>query len=222
MSKFKALIFDFDGIITDTEPVHMEGWLSVLEDVGITFSEDEYHARYLGFNDRDFLDAVSHANGCHFTDVQKSSMTEEKHSEVIRLLERNVPLLPGVKDFVEAAAKDHMLAICSGSTRGEIDYILRKLKWNSLFNPIVSAELVKKGKPDPEGYIRTLETLTERASDSLLAEEVLAIEDSPNGIAAANAAGIKCIAITNSCDPKNLSAAYRIFDSLSDVDLKNL
>lgn len=222
MTKFKAIIFDFDGIITDTEPIHMEAWLSVLEDVGITFSEDEYHARYLGFNDRDFLGAVAHVNERYFTDVQKSSMTEEKHSEVIRLLERNIPVLPGVKDFVETAAKDHMLAICSGSTRGEIDYILRKLKWNGLFNPIISAEVVKKGKPDPEGYIRTVEALTERAVDPLLVEEILAIEDSPRGVAAANAAGVKCIAITNSYEPKELSTAYRVFNSLSDVDLNNL
>ncbi|HPM41743.1 MAG TPA: HAD hydrolase-like protein, partial [bacterium] len=68
--EIKALVFDFDGVITDTEPVHMEAWLAVFEPMGISFDEEEYRENYLGLNDRDFLDAVSRIHGRHFDDAE--------------------------------------------------------------------------------------------------------------------------------------------------------
>lgn len=219
---FKAIIFDFDGIITDTEPIHMEAWLDVLEPLGLSFDEGEYRAHYLGLNDRDFLDALGHIHHHHFDDVDKSRLIEEKGSACIRLLDQEIPLCEGVADFVEAASKKYLFAICSGATHGEIEFVLRRLKWTELFKPVIAAAAVKRGKPDPEGYIRAIEGLIERSTDIILPENILAIEDSPKGVAAARAAGIKCLAVSSAFSESDLRAANWVASSLAGMDPDHL
>lgn len=219
---FKAIVFDFDGIITDTEPVHMEAWLGVLEPLGISIGDDEFKAQYIGLNDRDFLDAVSRNHKHHFTDTDKANFIEQKSISTINLLEKDIPLLPGVRDFVENARENFLLAICSGANHGEIEFILKKLKWTGYFDPIIAADAVTKGKPDPEGYIRSYEGIVERSDTPVLSEEVIGIEDSPKGVRAVKAAGLKCLAVSNTFDADVLKEADWIVDSLADVDLNGL
>ncbi len=217
-----ALIFDFDGIITDTEPVHMEAWQGVLEPEGLFFDEEEYNHNYLGLNDRDFLDAVCRKQGRHFSEGEKFDLIERKMTASVALLEKEIPLIPGVAEFIEEARNRALLAICSGANRGEIDFILRHLKWTGIFDPIVASDVVTKGKPDPEGYIRAIEGLQERSKGVLLLEQAIAIEDSPRGIAAAKAAGLRCLAVKNSFSSEELSGADWIVGSLDEVDLNSL
>jgi len=219
---FKALIFDFDGIITDTEPIHMEAWLEVFEPLGISFGEDEYREHYLGLTDRDFLDEVGRIHSHYFSDADKNDLIQEKTVASIRLLEHNVPLLPGASELISSASEKYILAICSGANRGEIEFILRHLRWENIFNPIIASDSVKKGKPDPEGYIRALEGIIKRSTDIILPEYVLAIEDSPKGIRAAKMAGLRCLAVRNSYEDEQLKEADWIVDSLSDFDPEEL
>ena len=114
---FKALVFDFDGIITDTEPVHMEAWQGVLEPLGVFIEEDEFRSEYVGFNDRDFLDAVSKKHKHHFTDTEKPKLIEQKTIASISLLEKEIPVLPGVEGFIDSVKDRYLLAICSGANR---------------------------------------------------------------------------------------------------------
>jgi len=218
----KSFIFDFDGIITDTEPVHMESWLSILEPLGISFDEDEYRERYLGLNDRDFIDAVARVHEHHFSDIEKANMIEEKARSSIDQLQNGIPLLPGVREFIEEASKSYLLAICSGAMRGEIEFILRKLGWIERFKPIIASDSVVKGKPDPEGYIRTFEGLVDRSNSALLPENIIAVEDSPKGIKAAKMAGLNCLAVGNSYMVSELTGADWVVASLDEFDLNNL
>ncbi len=218
----KALVFDFDGIITDTEPVHMEAWQSVLEPLGVSIDEEEFKTQYVGLNDRDFLTAVAKNHQHHFDEGEKHDLIELKSAATIELLQKEIPLLPGVREFIEGAKGSRMMAICSGANRGEIEFILRHLGWTDTFDPIIASESVERGKPDPEGYIRAVEGLNEKSGSVVLAEEALAIEDSPKGIAAAKAAGLKCLAVRNSFSPSDLSEADWIVDSLADVALEKL
>lgn len=215
----KAIIFDFDGVIADTEPVHMEAWLSVLEPLGISFDDEEYRENYLGRSDYEFLETLGHIHRHHFSTGDKSRFLSEKLSVSLNLLEGGIPLLPGVNEFVEDASKKYLLAICSGAQRGEIEFILKKLKWLHMFNPIIAADSVKRGKPDPEGYIRALEGLIERSDDVILPENVLAIEDSPKGIAAAHAAGLKCLAIADALSKEELSEADWCVGNIAEFNL---
>jgi HAD superfamily hydrolase (TIGR01509 family) len=217
--KTKAIIFDFDGIITDTEPIHMDSWLCVLEPLGISFDEDEYRKNYLGLNDKDFVESVSHRHGCHLDDVQRTDLVEAKAVESLKRLEHDIPLMPGVKEFVQTVAEKYQLAICSGALKSEIDYILKRLGWIEKFRPIISAESVKKGKPDPEGYIRTIEGLSSIKGAAISAENIVAIEDSPKGVKAAKSAGIRCIAVANTYDASELFSADMVAKTISDVDM---
>ncbi len=219
---FKALVFDFDGIITDTEPVHMEAWQGVLEPLGLTIDEDEFRTQYVGLNDRDFLDAVGKNHRHHFSDTDKASLIEQKSISTIGLLEKEIPLLPGVSDFIEGVRANHLMAICSGANRPEIEFILKHLKWTGYFDPIIASDSVKKGKPDPEGYIRAYEGLVELGDSPMLAEEVIAVEDSPKGIAAAKAAGLRCLAVSNSFNSGDLTQADWVVGSMEEVDLNEL
>lgn len=216
--KIKAFIFDLDGVVTDTEPIHMDAWLEVLEPIGIAFDEDEYRKNYLGLNDRDFLDYVGRIHGHHFSDAEKAYLIEVKTKSSINLMEHDIPLFSGVEDFVDRVSADHILAICSGANRAEIEYILKHLGWAKRFEPIIASDSVKRGKPDPEGYIRTLEGLVERSNDIILPENVIAIEDSPKGIAAAKAAGLRCVAVKTSYGKDDLKSADWIVDMISEFD----
>ena len=137
-------------------------------------------------------------------------------------MEKEIPLMPGVREFVDATRADRLMAICSGANRSEIEFILKRLKWTGYFNPVIASDSVKKGKPDPEGYIRAYEGLVELGDSPMLAEEVIAIEDSPKGIAAAKAAGLRCLAVSNTFGSGELGRADWIVGSLSDVDLAKL
>lgn len=218
---FKAIIFDFDGIITDTEPVHMQAWLQVFKPMGISFEKEEYDRNYLGLNDRDFLDAVGRLHGRPFPAEEKEVLIPKKLEKSLALLGRNIPVLPGVEDFVELLQKRCMFAICSGANRSEVYFVLKKMGWEKLFDPIVTQEDVQKGKPDPEGYDLVVKRLAQRSlSHDISPDDCLAIEDSPKGIAAAHAAGIKCLAISNSFPPDALTEAEWVLASLSEFELE--
>jgi len=217
---FKAIIFDFDGVITDTEPVHMQAWLDVFRPLGISFGKEEYDANYLGFNDRDFLDAVGRIHNRSFSADEKSILIPKKLKQSIGLLNKGIPVLPGVEEFIELTSKKFLLAICSGAMKEEVQFILKKLGWTKLFDPIITQEDVALGKPDPEGYRLTLKKLVERlSSHELSAENCLAIEDSPKGIAAAHAAGMSCLAISNSYPPDALDDAEWVVGSLEEFEM---
>jgi beta-phosphoglucomutase len=217
---FKAIIFDFDGVITDTEPVHMQAWLDVFRPMGISFEKTEYDSHYLGLNDRDFLDAVGRVHGRPFPPEEKEILIPKKLEKSLALLSKGIPLLDGVEDFIELLQKKCFFAICSGANKKEVGFVLKKLGWLELFDPIITQEDVQKGKPDPEGYNLVLKRLTERApSHKLTVDDCLAIEDSPKGIAAAHAAGIKCLAISNSYPPDALNEAEWVLASLSEFEL---
>lgn len=215
----RAIIFDWDGIITDTEPVHMRAWLEILEKKGISFGEEEFRHHYIGLNDSDFLNAVGDNHGCEFTDREKGVLIERKGLVTRRLLEEHIPVIEGVGEIIPALARRYPLAICSGAQKNEIAYILGKLGWLGYFRPVVTQEDVVRGKPNPEGFLYTLKYLEQHYEwdPPLVAAECLVIEDSPHGIAAAKAAGMKCVAITNSFDEGHLRSADAVVHSLAEA-----
>ncbi len=220
MDDIRALIFDFDGLIVNTEPIHMATFKEVLnKELKIDYSEAEYREEYLGLNDRDFLDKILEKHGIQVDNDSKKKLIDKKARRAFKKLEENIPLIPGVKEFIEKIHKICPLAICSGGLKREIHFILEKLGWLDFFNPIITANEVKWGKPHPQGYLMAYEGLSERQNwrPILQPRQCLAIEDSHKGIEAAHAAGIPCVAITNSYSEAELVKADKTASSLEEM-----
>ncbi|MFQ6040818.1 MAG: HAD family hydrolase [Candidatus Poribacteria bacterium] len=218
---FKAIIFDFDGVIADTEPIHLKMFQRVLAEDGITLTEEDYHQKYLALDDKGCFSAVLSDNGREVDKNLVDDMIRRKSVYFDEYVKNNIIIFPGVVDFVRKVAKNHLLVIASGALRHEIEFGLEVVGIRQEFQAIVSAEDVEKSKPDPEPFLRALEELNRIRgnSEQIRPSECLVIEDSLHGVAAAHAAGMKCLAVTNSYSADELSEADWVTDSLEDAEL---
>jgi HAD superfamily hydrolase (TIGR01509 family) len=211
----RAIIFDFDGVIADTEPLHHESFSAVLADFDVAVTGEEYYSRYLGLNDEAFLRTVCADRGRSIDGQTLRRMQSAKDRLYQARIAGGLPLLPGVEALVRAAAQRWPLAICSGARRAEIETILKKTGLIRLFDPIVSADEVSVSKPDPAGFRRTVELLRGRSPD-LLASECLVIEDSLLGIRAAKSLGMNVLAVTGAAQhhtPTGRAECKRLADA---------
>ncbi len=219
----EAVVFDFDGVIADTERLHCDMFLKVLEPHRISFTWEEYVDRYMGCDDRDaFRKAFRLAGREELDERQLKKLVDTKSRQFLEAIRDGVQTYPGVIPLIKTLhAAGIPLAICSGALRSDLDPILSRLGIACYFALIVSADDVRKGKPDPEGYMRAFRelTLTRRAKISSVGA-CLAVEDTPDGIKAAKRAGLSVLAVTNSHPAAELSWADFVTDSLEDVRME--
>jgi beta-phosphoglucomutase-like phosphatase (HAD superfamily) len=218
----KAIIFDFDGVIADTEPIHLKMFQKVLDEEGITLTEEKYHQKYLALDDKGCFSAVLSDNGRKVDKKLVEDMIRRKSVYFDDYVKDNIIIFPGVVGFVKEVAKERLLAIASGALRHEIEFGLEAAGIRREFQAIVSAEDVEKGKPDPEPFLKALQELNGILGNSaqIQPSECLVIEDSLHGIAAAHEAGMKCLAVTNSYSADELSEADWVTDSLEDYEFR--
>ncbi len=210
--KAKALIFDFDGVIADTEPLHFRAFQEVLEPEGMGYSWKEYMDQYLGFDDRDALRHRYTRAKKKLSDEQLNDLTQRKAVAFERLVACGVVKpYPGVVDLVKAQAGVRPVAICSGAVRSDIEPVLKALGIASHFQALVTAEDVPASKPDPTCY----RLAVERLGGGLVGRDCVAIEDTPAGITAAKGAGLRVIAVTNTYGRDKLFGADRVVTSLA-------
>jgi len=213
-----ALIFDFDGVVVDSEPVHLAAFQEILTLEGITMTHDDYYEKYLGFDDFDCFKAVAADNDMAFTDAKVRQLTAAKTQLVLDAFQTSVRALGGAVELIRQAASSGLpMAICSGSLRQEIELASEAIGVRDCFQVIVAAEDVHKGKPDPEGYRLALLQLSRYVPDGPEPSKTVVIEDSPAGIEAAGALGIKVLAVSTSYPASQLTAADRIIESLAEV-----
>lgn len=213
----RAILFDFDGVIVLSEPLHFAAFTEAFGRHGITISESVYYDRYLSLTDRECIARIVEDFGRTDLRARARELLDEKTAAMARRIERGIPLCPGVEPFVAEAASRFPLAIVSAAIRREIDAILGRAGLRNRFTTIVSADDVRAGKPDPEGYRRGVERLRAVVPD-LAPSECLAIEDSPKGIAAAQAAGLRALALPHTRAKQELASADFRFDRYADVD----
>jgi beta-phosphoglucomutase len=202
----RAIIFDFDGVICDTEPLHYRAFARVLATHSVPLSEDVYFADYVGLNDRALLAAILDNAGHRLSDAEMDRLLLAKNEAYFSTIAGGVPRLPGVDEFVRRVAGRWPLAICSGARRVEIETILRGADLLRFFPVIVSVDEVPVSKPDPTGYLAAAQRLGEFVPD-LRPGDCLVIEDSPHGIAAAKDAGMSILALQGRLEPLRLSLA---------------
>lgn len=206
----QAIFFDFNGVIIDDEPIQMKAYMDVLAVEGITFTEKDYYDA-LGMDDVTFVRTIAERAGRQIDDELLNSLIERKTELHRQLIEDELPLFPGVVTFVKATSRHYQLGVVSMARRVEIDHVLERAHLENAFTVIVSAEDAQACKPDPSCCNRVLEMLNEKRREArqlpLLAQECLVIEDSPPGIQAARAAGMRTLGVTNTVTEEALRAA---------------
>jgi beta-phosphoglucomutase len=221
----RAIIFDFNGVILNDEPIHFRAMQEAVSNLGIVLSEKDYWDKYLPFDDNECLRAICRDHAVHLSQEQHSLLIRTKIESYARRIRDSLPLFPGVSPLIETAAMRYPLAVASGARREEIETTLKATALQRHFRVIVAAEDFNLGKPHPESFLLALKKLNEVLSDipgSIRPEECLVIEDSVGGVAGARAAGMRCLAVSNSYPPEKLAAADKVVPSLERVTPEKL
>lgn len=219
----QAVIFDFDGVITDSEVLHLRSFNKVLAEYDIRIETKDYYKDYLGLNDVDlFKEMVD--KGLLKVDSNKIEILLKQKKQVFeKLAKTEGRIIEGVRDFLHMLSENNIKkAICSGALLVEIELILQEAKLRSFFEVIVAADHVKKGKPNPEGFLLTLQKLNEKNQTEIHAGQCVVVEDSHWGLEAALAAKMHTVAVTNSYDTDQLKQAEKIVSQLDQLTIKDL
>jgi beta-phosphoglucomutase len=219
LARPEAVLFDFDGILVDSEPMHYRAFTEVLDPLGMGFPWKEYVETYMGFDDRDAFREAFRAKGIDPVAANLGELVAAKSEAFLRGLRDGVTVYPGAVSLIESLrAAGLPLALCSGALRSDIDPILAQLGVAPCFDVIVSADEVRRSKPDPESYALALARLSKRFSPFLtVPDKSVAVEDTPAGIRSAKGAGLRVLAVTNSYGAGDLADADWITDSLENV-----
>ena len=217
MNPLQAVFFDFDGVIADSEPLHLRAYQSVLEAEGIELPRSDYYARYLGYDDAGLFEALASDRGIELRPGKVDEWISAKSRIIEEMLSSGSVLFPGAAACVRALAERVPLAIASGALEPEIDLVLEHAGLRSSFTAIASASDGVRGKPAPDLYFLAIAKLRERLARPLDASACIAIEDSHWGLEAARSAGLCCIAVTHTYPAAELERADLIVDMLSDI-----
>jgi HAD superfamily hydrolase (TIGR01509 family) len=220
----RAIIFDFDGVLVDSEPLIFKLMQEMAAQEGWTVSEDDYYLNYLALGDRGLVEHLFVSHGRRLDHQRRDELVAWKFRAYPEIIRHGLPPMPGAVEFVEKAAL-FPLAIASGSLRVEIEHLLTKLGLRAKFAVLATADDCQRSKPDPEVFLKALERLQQLPvfrGAPLAAAECLAIEDAPLGVVAAHAAGMKCLALAHSRPREELRHADWVCHEFEDVNLEKI
>ena len=218
----RAIVFDFDGVIANSEPLHFRGYRDVLAEEGVTLTEPDYYARYLGFDDVGAFQAIGAEQGASWTRARVDDLVARKAVR-LELLERDGSILfPGAAAAIRRAAAAMPIAIASGARGAEIRRVLERENLLTCFAAIVAAEDTPVSKPAPDPYLRALALLAPATGANLRGAECVAIEDSVWGLASARSAGLKTVGVTHTYEASALTTADLVIGGLDALDIEQL
>ena len=221
----KAVIFDFDGVVSDSEMLHYKALNDIFVKYGVNVPKKVHWQKYLGYNDIDNIKAVSDDYDMGLADEQVVEIARQKTEVFDELVKTETTIIDGVAEFIGMLTENGIpLAICSGAIASDIQLMLDGCKFANTFRAIVTADDVGKGKPDPEGFLLALEKLNETIDgDQILPQECVVIEDSGWGLAAAKTAGMHTVAVTNTYPAEKLAnLADKIVGRLDELEMDDL
>jgi beta-phosphoglucomutase len=203
-----AVLFDFDGVIVNSEPLHFDAFREVLAKEQIQITEQEYFKELIGFDDKG---AFKHIFKKHGRDLDSKTflriMTSKSEAMMELIHGRRYEALAGVEELVRGLWRHYPLAICSGALREEIEAMLEGVHLRDCFPTIVAAEDVTVGKPDPQGYLLAVKQLNERLGKKFEPKDCLIVEDAPSVIKSVKKVGFHVLAVATSYPLEQLNDA---------------
>ncbi len=216
----RAAVFDFDGVIVDSEPLHFRALREALLSERIEITREEYWEHLLAHDDLSSIRRAFERRG-ERPDRARLERVARVKVERFALLIPEIPVFPGAREVIAALASELPLAIASGARREEIEAILIGIGVRDAFSAVVGAQDAERTKPDPAPYLEAARLLAVRAP-GLVPEECVAFEDSVPGLAAALGAGMKVVGVAHSYPAQQLRSAHRVVDSLEALQLASL
>lgn len=209
----RGVIYDVDGVIVDSEPLHIKAWCQTLENFHSNISQlpSDFLQKRKGERPiniaQEFIEKLQ-------LSVDADAFLKVKVAMYGKLMHTDLKLMPGVKTSLDFFENENMaFGIGTSDVREDTEYILQKFGLKKYFSAIVTGDEVKNGKPDPEIYLKVVQKL------SLKPQECIVIEDATRGVLAAKNAGCLCIGVKNNTKDQDLSKADIIIDSLEDITI---
>jgi beta-phosphoglucomutase len=222
MMALQAIVLDFDGVIANSEPLHLTAFQQMLAERGIELTAEDYFAHYLGYDDVGLVQALARDRRIPMTDREMTSLVARKGVILQTLLHDGNVLFPGAVDFIRTAAARVPIAIASGALRHEIVEIVEGAGVANLFATIVASGDTPESKPSPAPYRLAFERLRQHTGRSLDPRKCVAVEDSRWGLESAHGAGLRCVGVTNSYPADELRGAELIVSGLNRLTLPDL
>ena len=210
----QAIVFDFDGVLADSEPLHLRALQGMLAPLGVALTAEHYYAKYVGYDDAGVFRLLEAEHGWVLDEAKVAALIAQKSAIFDELIARDDVLFPGAIACLDRLGEKYPLGIASGALRHEIEHILQRHGLEGRFRFIVASGDTARGKPAPDPYARAAEL------HAFPPGACLAIEDSRWGIGAAKAAGMKCIGITTTYRADELSGADAIIHSLDEFTIE--
>jgi len=189
-----ATLLDFDGVLVDSEPVHLAAFNDVLEPYGLTIDEREYVDRYLSLDDAGVFRAVLSHGGRTLREEEVRSLVAAKGPRFMDRFEQAFRVFPGAVQLIDRRALRGPVGIVSGALEREIVFALEKMGVRDRIAFIVSAERTPRSKPDPAPFLLAREELRQVGHEGT----AVVVEDSIGGVASARAAGLRCVGVAHS------------------------
>ena len=222
MTEPRALIFDFNGVLLDDEPIHNQNLQTVFAEEGIPLSLEEIRTRCHGRGDRECFTFLLEEAGRDFDNSSIEKLIANKSRHYKQSIGRHIPLVPGVEAFLSHWFKRVPLALASGALLVEIEFVLERSGLTRFFAITANTADVGIPKPDPAVYNLALDRLRQASSAGLQAGECLVFEDSAVGMHAALAAGMRCVGVATSAEPGELREAELVIRDFLDPRLDRL
>ena len=218
-----AIILDFDGVIANSEGLHLRAFQDVLAGSPLTLTDEAYFGKYLGFDDLGVLRTLGADQEVDLAPGELERFCQAKARRYDELAIQGEMLFPGAADFIRHASAAVPLAIASGALTHEIDDVLRHAGLRDLVLAVVGADQTAQSKPAPDPYLEAFARLGIAAGRTLERRRTVAVEDSRWGLESARAAGLRTVAVTNTYAADALAAhAELVVDGLATLRLESL
>ncbi len=201
----QAIVFDFDGVIADSERLHLLAYQDVLAPLHLELSGAAYYSEYLGYDDAGVFRHYAANHGVEWDAQTMARLIAAKAQRYDELSRRGEMLFPGAAAFIRAAASSVPIAVASGALTHEVEEILDRTGLLSLFVTVVGADQTARSKPSPDPYLEAFARLAGASDHGINPSRTVAIEDSRWGLESAGAAGLRRVAVANTYSAEELA-----------------